>query len=180
MVDTWYRSGASLFDPWDGSHTLIASLLPGNTLLRLHFGISLIAWVTPQALDNQFDLTVEVQQGCCVGIITTIGDTTEAVPFATAPVSDAARPTQRWLYWRTIYPRWRDSMIFVGQTQALDYADLAEELDTHAQVVAPAMAPGQTLNVWLRTNSIYAAPWTTTAGTDIGRGAAWWGALVRS
>jgi hypothetical protein len=81
------------------------------------------------------------------GLVTTIGNGTEAVPNALSASGDAAPPTQRWLWWETRQP------VAVAIDQAagvMSWRDSGpqEAVDAKAQVLATGIPGGDTLNLW--------------------------------
>ena len=91
------------------------------------------------------------------GLVTTIGNGTEHVPDANTETSDAAPPTQRWLWWETRQPvvcsidnsagviAWRDS-------------GPQDRQDARGQVLAAGIPGGDTLNLWASWSGQYSLP----------------------
>lgn len=106
--------------------------------------------------------TVDVNQitsnPIIAGLVTTIGNGTEVPPDPVNSPSDAAPPTQRWLWWeeRQIIPiavdhaagiiTWRDS-------------GAQEPMDVRTQVLATGIPEGDFLNMWFSWASINHEVW---------------------
>jgi hypothetical protein len=127
---------------WAGGALLIGRLAAGQTYVRTHF-----RWGFYADTSLTTDLAAASANIFSMGLVTTIGDTTETVPNARTSTGDAAPPSRRWIYLETRAPvvtaidsagglaTWRDS-------------GSSERTDTRGQVLAPAMPGGSTLNLW--------------------------------
>jgi hypothetical protein len=100
-----------------------------------------------------------------MGLVTTIGNGSEAVPFPISDASDADPPTQRWLWWEQ-----RQAV-----TTAVDHAagvatwrdSGAQEVpDVKSQVLATGIPGGDTLNLWSSWQSALGA-WDPSGAVNI-------------
>jgi len=168
MGTNWSR-GIDATTSWLAGTNGLVSLSAGQTLLRVHF-----RWGFYADTATTTDLAFVSENLMTWGIVSTIGNGTETVPNARTGSGDAAPPSQRWVYWETRAPvvsaidstagivAWRDS-------------SSTEPTQTKGQILAPIMAPGDSLNVW----ASWAAPfnWDST-----GTGVLWYAfsALVKT
>jgi hypothetical protein len=107
-----------------------------------HFGWGFYGDTSTDANLQQVSQNLQV-----MGLVTTVGNGTEAVPNARTQSGNQAPPTQRWVYWEGRAPRlvahdssgllaiWADSG---GQ----------EPVETHGQVSGKTVPAGSTLNLW--------------------------------
>jgi hypothetical protein len=161
MAYVWNR-GTNTSDLWFANVNPIAAMSAGQTLVRCRF-----RWGFYADTSTMVDLTAVSTNIMSWGIVTTIGNGTETVPNARTAAGDASPPAQRWLYWETRAPiiasfdqaggvvTWRDS----GAT---------EETSTRGMVKAPAMAPGDQLNIWFSYAAAFS--WDPSGSTNVWTG----------
>lgn len=177
MTSHWIRgSNLAVGTPWSGQSYLLAQLPNGATLRRMHFGIDITAWITVNALDTQITLDQAISNGLDAGIVTVIGNGFEVVPFAVPPLADPAWPTQRWIWWASLFPRFNNWAPVAGQTYGFSATEQFDHNEDHAQVKAVGVGAGQFLDVWL-TVAGQIGPWTTVGGTDTAHIRFWWSLL---
>ena len=92
-MSTWVRSVQSDLSYASGS-SLIVSVPRGQTLVRTHFAWGFNGNTRSSAAVYDVERNIQV-----MGVVTTVGNGTEAVPNARTAAGDAAPPTQRWVYW---------------------------------------------------------------------------------
>lgn len=148
-MSTWVRTvQASL--PWSSSASKIASVPRGSTLIRIRFGWGF--WIDAPTGQDMIVLAMNIM---VLGIVTTVGNGTEAIPDPRINPGDQAPPTQRWLYWegRAAYLQAYDSADTV-----MVYRDSPpqEAVDIKAMVSAKTIPAGDTLNVWASWNPGFA------------------------
>lgn len=170
-TDTWTRQHLAP-SSWSVAKKswLLASLTAGQTLTRTRFAWWFVG-VTSQnvTLANVFGVPMSM------GLVTTIGPAGSDVPPDPINQSaDQAPPAQRWLW---LEDRWPTVAAWcaLGSVIAWESSPPQEPCDSHAQVKAPVMAMGSTLNVWLVYRS--SASWDTTGAAEV---AAYANLLVRS
>lgn len=165
MVFTWVRSQRG-----DGSwsttqqNVLIASLTAGQTLMR-----SRIYWGFSGYTSTDVDLRSQMANFLVSGLVTTVGNGTEAVPDILLHAGNASPPTQRWLFWEGRHPivgTWD------GNSETVTWRDsgVQEAPDVEGQVLATGLPTGDTLNVWWATKAEFS--W------DPGGGAVVWASIV--
>jgi len=88
------------------------------------------------------------------GLVTTIGDGTEAVPGPLTNPDDIAPPTQRWLWWEIRQPR---AIAIDAAGGVVSWTDSGgqEVTDVQTQVLATGIPGGDTLNVWFSWQSVF-------------------------
>ena len=158
MSATWIRTVQSDL-AWVNGHALIASLAAGETLLRVHLG-----WGFYGDTSTLTDLSVVSDNIQVFGVVTTVGNGTETVPNARTASTNAAPPTQRWIYWEARAPR---LVSYDGVAEQAIWHDSGpqERVDTEAQVAAAGIPGGDTLNVWASWAS--ARAWDPTGNTQL-------------
>jgi hypothetical protein len=177
MGSNWVRGFShDLTTPWGGGAFLLAQIPAGGTLRRIHFGLDITAWITVNAADNQHSIDVALSNPLLYGILSKVGNGTEALPAPDPPATDPSPPESRWLHWGAVFPvpqSWQPSApasyVFSGNAH-WDYKD------TKGQVKATAIPPGDFLDIWL----IYKGgdgDWLTVSGTDDAHCKAWWSLL---
>jgi len=136
---TWYRS-SGWFYAQSGS-ALLATLSAGQTLTRTRFNANVVAYG-----DGLVEALTLQGEGCHIGLVTTIGDGTEAVPSALEDLADADPPAERWLWWEA---RYLHMTVYTGGDQQLPLHSNgpAEPTDSRAQVLAPTMPAGDSLHL---------------------------------
>lgn len=144
---------------WTSGSSLIASVPRGSTLIRTHFGWGFNG--NTRATSALIDTSDNVQ---IMGIVTTVGNGTEAVPNARTEAGDAAPPAQRWIYWEGRAP---NVAAFPGGTDLVLWSDSGPQapVDTRGMVSAATIPAGDTLNVW----ASWAAggPWEANARVNL-------------
>lgn len=141
MTFTWTRVVQADL-PWTSGNHLLVAVPIGKTLMHVHFGWGFYANSSRYAA-----LTDVARNIMVMGVVTTVGNGTEAVPNPRTASGNAAPPQKRWLYWEGRAPTiaaldsdgdlalWRDS-----GAQA--------PVDIESQVSAAGISAGNTLNVW--------------------------------
>jgi hypothetical protein len=127
---------------WTQGTAKLASVPIGYTLLRVHFNWGFNGYAS--ALSEMGNSTNNVQ---VMGIVTTVGNGTEAVPNARTQSGNAAPPTQRWLYWEARAPR---VLTYNADAELVTFgaSDPGEPTQTKSMVSAKTVPAGSTLNVW--------------------------------
>lgn len=144
---------------WTSGHSLIDSVPQGSTLLRVHFGWGFNGNTRSSAAVYDVERNIQV-----FGIVTTVGDTTEAVPNARTASSDAAPPTRRWIYWEARAPHvvgWDSG----GDLVLWDDRGPQAPVDTKGMVSAKTIPGGDTLNVWASWAAVNA--WETNGRVNL-------------
>ena len=133
----------------------------GFTLRRIRW-----AWGFAGVTADTVDINATVTNHLIGGIVTTVGDGSEAVPNPVTTPVDVAPPTQRWLWWETRVPvpiavdhaagliTWRDS-------------GPQEVPDVGVNVLATGIPPGDFLNVWFSWASVLATDWDPSGSVDV-------------
>jgi hypothetical protein len=140
-MDTWVRTVLGDL-AWQSGHVQLAAVPRAYTLLRVHFQWGFEGYAS--ALSEFGNSTMNVQ---VMGICTTVGTGTEAVPNARTQSGNQAPPTQRWIYWEARAPvvkTYSEAAELVTYSSSL----AGEPTDTKAMVSAKTIPAGQTLNVW--------------------------------
>jgi hypothetical protein len=129
--------------PWAAGHQLLASVPSGDTIMRIRFGWGFEGYVSLTA--NLLAVSQNIQ---ILGLVTTVGNGTEAVPNARTASSDAAPPTQRWLWWEGRSPRPNIVASPTADVVWCSDSPRSEADDAKGQVLATGIPAGQTLNLW--------------------------------
>lgn len=159
MAFRWVRSqqGAGQFSTTQ-QNVLLASLVAGETLVRSRIFWGISGWTS-----TDVDLTSNMANWLASGIVTTVGNGTEAVPDVILHPGNAAPPTQRWLF---IESRHVTPTLWHADDRVAAWRDTGaqEPPDSKGEVLATGLPSGDTLNVW----------WTTKAEFSWdASGAAW-------
>jgi hypothetical protein len=141
MATNWRRVYVTSTD-WLGGTWWITAIPAGQTILRIRF-----SWTfyldSPVVTDMQ-NIAFNVMNW---GLVTTIGNGTEAVPDANTGTADPAPPTRRWLWWET-----RQAVVTAISEQAgvISWRDSGpqDRQDARGQVLATGIPGGDTLNLW--------------------------------
>lgn len=141
----------------------------GQTIIRVRFAWGFGGYtgtsVVPQAI---------MTRPMTLGLVTTIGNGSETVPDPVSASTDASPPAQRWLWWEQRAPTvvaWDPaSSVAVWQSSPPQ-----EAVDAKAQVRAPTMPGGDTLNLWVSYKSV--AAWDASGQAEVW---AYWAVLVKS
>jgi hypothetical protein len=157
-VNHWVRTVQSLLE-WASGNSLITRVPQGGTLLRTHFG-----WGFYGDISTAADLWLTATNLMVMGLVTTVGDGTEAPPDARLQASDQDPPSQRWIYWEGRAPR--IASIDDG-LQLVTWQDSGaqEAVDTKSMVSAKTVPSGETLGVWASWNP--AAGWDTSGQVNL-------------
>lgn len=117
---------------------------------------------TPFEVDLQSYAAIQIT----MGLVTTYGNGTEAVPNPVTQSNDQAPPANRWIYWET-RSAYVTAMSQGGGVVTWRDTGSTEETDTKAQVKAAAPPPGESLNLW--------ATWATSLdwSGDAGNSSIW-------
>lgn len=163
-MGTWVRSTGTSADYQVGTNYLLA-MDAGVTLLRVH-----LRWGIVGDTSLDVDYNAIEQNIISFGLVTTVGDGSEAVPNARSQSADQSPPTQRWTYWETrgIKPNYIDASS--GSVIWTDTGS-SEPTDTKGQVLATGIPGGDTLNLW----ASWAAPDAWDASGSV---AVWFGASI--
>lgn len=157
-MGTWVRSVQANLSFTSGN-ALIANIPRGSTLVRVHFGWGFYG--TTHATANPVHTANNLQ---VMGVCTTVGDGTEAVPNVRTQSADQSPPSGRWLWWEARAPvissydsgaeliSWRDSG---AQTP----------VDAKGMVSAKAIPAGDTLN--LRASWAAAFAWEANESNNL-------------
>jgi hypothetical protein len=160
-MTTWIRDTFTSSDYQVGTQ-LLASVAAGNTILRVH-----LTWGMAGDTDVDTDYAAVATNILTMGLVTTVGNGSEAVPNARTASADQVPPTQRWIYWETqgIRPNYIDASVgsvgWVGQAST-------DPRSTRGQVLATGIPGGDTLNLW--------ASWASPFAWDPSGSAMVWGA----
>jgi hypothetical protein len=141
MATNWHRVSNSSAD-WTGTWWIVA-MPAGATLLRTRFSWGFTVTADPLVADTsnmQFNTQI-------FGLVTTIGNGTEAVPDARLASGDAAPPTQRWIWWEHRAPV-ISAYSAAGGVVAWRDSGSQEIIDSRSQVLATGIPGGDTLNLW--------------------------------
>lgn len=168
MGTLWSRVWATE-EPWDVGSLPIASLSPGQTLARVHFGAR---WFGVTSSEQSMQTLAD--DFMAVGVVSQTSAHGSTPPNALTGAIDAAPPLERWLWWATtqmrpitIGPEHPDiSMWGTDVTSIID--------DTKGQVKANVPA-GQSLDVYISW-----APWSSSIWKTRGNvtGQMWASALI--
>lgn len=150
-VNHWVRSVMSSL-AWASGNSLITRVPRGGTLLRTHFG-----WGFYGDTSLTADLWQTANDLMVMGLVTTVGDGTEAPPDARVEAADQDPPAQRWIYWEGRAPRVATMDATAGIVTWQD-SGAQESVDSRSMVSAKEIADGDTLGVW--------ASWAPAAGWD--------------
>lgn len=150
-MGTWQRM-AYFGQPWQVGSAQLVSISPGDTLLRVHFGWG---WYGDSTATAALPTIAGNLQA--MGIVTTVGDGTEAVPNALTQSADQDPPTQRWIYWEVRAPK---IATYDATANLVTWQDSGaqEPVDTKGMVSAKTIPTGSFLNVW--------ASWAAQAAWD--------------
>lgn len=98
-----------------------------------------------------------------MGLVTTIGNGTEAVPDAFSQSGDVAPPTQRWIWWET---RAAVPIAIDNASNVITWTDSGaqEPVDVKVNVLATGIPGGDTLNLWARWS---AGTWDTSGNATV-------------
>jgi len=168
MSTFWARVWGTSFQ-WNVGNMGIVSLAPGESLVRVHFGIRFQGVTSNlqnmQALGEDF---------LAFGLVTISSVTGSTPPNALSAAGDANPPLERWLYWSTMQmkPRHIDGEVPGNMIWSTD--DTALVADSRGQVKANVPA-GQQLHVFLSWAPWFSGGWQTRG---IVTGNAWASALV--
>lgn len=159
------------------NHVGLVKLSPGQSVVRVLFGIKADGFWTTSGTSTQLDIQVSMSNATAFGLVTTIGNGGETPPDAWTAPQDALPPTQRWLF------RAVSSMSFLdmsgnASTWPVGFNSTFESCETEGQVLAPAMSPGLTLNLWLAISTPLGA-WSTPTPGDVAWYTAWWSVLTK-
>lgn len=132
----------------------------GGTVRRIRFG-----WGLQGFTEVTTDLHAVSVNPVFAGVVTTIGDGTEAVPSPLTTPDDVSPPTQRWLWWEIRQPRC-GSIDAAGNVVSWTDSGGQEVTDVQTQVKATGIPAGDTLNVWFSWNSVFGG-WDTTGQQQI-------------
>lgn len=151
-MGTWIR-GIQSGLAWTSGYNAFVGLPRGATLLRTHFG-----WGFGGDSASTANLTGISANLQAMGICTTVGDGTEAVPNARTQSSDQAPPTNRWIYWETRAPI---VATFDGTNDLVTWRDSGPQapVDSKGQVSAKSIPEGDSLNIW--------ASWAAAGDWDV-------------
>lgn len=148
MAFRWVRSqrGAGAFSSTQ-QNVLLASLVAGETLIR-----SRIFWGVSGMTGTSTHGSTMMANWLASGLVTTVGNGSEAVPDVILHPGNAAPPTQRWLYVESRHFR---PTVWSADSGVVVWADTGpqEPPDSKGEVLATGLPAGDTLNVW----------WTTKA-----------------
>lgn len=144
------------------SKAFLLGLPAGDSILRCRF-----AWGFGGATSAVVSPTSVQQNVMTMGLVTTVGNGTEAVPHPISQSTDQAPPTQRWLYWSTRAPV---CVSFDPSASSAVWQSTGpeEESSSKGQVLAPSnMGAGNTLNLWWT--------WVPVGSWDVsGLAQLWW------
>lgn len=153
----------------------MASLSPGQTLLRVRFGLKGDAFWTNSGTASQSDLQASMTNFTSFGIVTTVGIGTEPVPNpATSPL-DQNPPTSRYLYLATTTMS-LTSFSGTSSTWTMGFEYPFMDVSTEGMVKATGFVAPDTLNVWI-TIGTSAGAWTTPTVGDIAWYSYWYSLL---
>lgn len=121
----------------------LATLVEGETVVRIR-----IDWSATAVVSSYTDWGAALGLHYFGGVVTTIGDGTETAPKPYSDPSDVNPPSERWL--------WLDGRLWSTDAfsqsatgdDSLQTREPAQPSDIKAQILAPAMPAGETLNVW--------------------------------
>lgn len=163
MATEWIR-GWGKADSWATGNQLIASISPGDTLARVHFG-----WRATGVTSNEQESQALAEDFMAVGIVTQTSAHGSTPPNALTNANDANPPLERWLWWATTAMR---PAIMGSLTPDIMCwsTDITTVIDDTKGMVKANVPAGQTLGLYLTW-----APWTT-AGWQVRGDVAmnWW------
>lgn len=175
-MPTWTRNSFAGLN-YGRASVKIASLAPGNTILRVLFGIACSGFYTDNGTAGQGGIKGSLTNTTSFGLVTTVGPGTETPPSPVLQPGDAHPPTQRWLYLATAAPKltgWAGT----SSTWPVGFRDEWESQETEAQVLATGFTSPNTLNLWITMDTQGGAWFTPTAG-DIAWYDVWWSLLTK-
>ena len=163
-MGTWIRDTSTSFDYQVGTQ-LLTSINAGISLLRVH-----LRWGIVGNTSLDVDYQAISENIITLGLVTTVGNGSEAVPNARTQAADQVPPTQRWVYWETrgIRPTYVDASS--GSVGWIDTGS-SEPTDTKGQVLATGIPGGDTLNLWASWAS--PGPWDASGSVLV-----WFGASI--
>jgi hypothetical protein len=141
MPFEWFR-GTQAGLLWGVNGEILVQVLQGVTYSRARF-----RWGFYGDTSTSVDLNFVSQNLMSFGLVTTIGNLTEPVPNPRTQSGNQSPPAQRWLYWETRAPV-ITAIDAGGSLVTWQDSGSSELTDTRAQVKAPAMASGDSLNLW--------------------------------
>lgn len=122
----------------------LANLSAGQKIARTRFAWGFAGYTSLTVIP-----TAVMSQPMRMGLVTTIGPiATDSPPDPVTQYADQAPPAQRWLYMEERYPV-VSSWDAYGRTISWKHSEAQEDTDSRAQVIAPAMSSGNTLNLYL-------------------------------
>lgn len=158
-MTSWRRNTFTTVDIESGFNWEDA-IAAGNTYLRVHirWGFHLDAPITS-------DIQVLSQNLVTLGLVTTVGNGSEARPNArTDAWPDADPPTQRWIYWETLAPV-VTAIDEAAGVMTFSNSAHSEPTQTKGQVLATGIPSGDSLN--LSTSWASASTFDTTVNTAL-------------
>lgn len=155
----WHRV-ANQSSNYDIGTFWLAAIPSGSTVRRIRFG-----WGLQGFTEVTTDLHAVSVNPVFAGVVTTIGDGTEAVPSPLTTPDDVSPPTQRWLWWEIRQPRCA-SLDAAGNVASWTDSGGQEVTDVQTMVKATGIPGGDTLNVWFSWNAVFGG-WDTTGQQQI-------------
>lgn len=160
MAFRWIRSqrGAGTWSTTQ-QNVLLASLAAGETLIR-----SRIFWGVSGWTSTNTDVGTMMANWLASGLVTTVGNGTEAVPDVILHPENASPPTQRWVYVESRHVR---PTVFDATNRIAIWADTGpqEPPDSKGEVLATGLPAGDTLNVWWTTKAEFS--WDAEGGAIV-------------
>lgn len=147
----------------------MAILNPGQTLMRVHFGIRFTGVTT-----NEQNYAALLDDFLAFGVCTVSSATGGTAPDALTAATDHAPPLERWLYWGTL--QMRPLVMGTDHPDVMVWGTEATFNDADSKSMVRAnVGTGNTLQVFLTWS-----PWTTTAWHVGGpvQGQAWSSCLI--
>jgi hypothetical protein len=141
MSYDWFR-GIQAGLLWGASQIPLVSIPAGDSYVRCRF-----RWGFYADTSTSTDLAFVSQNLLTFGLVTTIGNLTEPVPNPRTQAGNQAPPAQRWLYWETRAPV-ITAIDAAGSLVTWQDSGSSEMTETQAQVKAPIMPSGDSLNLW--------------------------------
>jgi hypothetical protein len=173
----WTRGSLAGIDYGKASVPLVR-LVPGDSLLRVHYGIKMDGFWTAGGLPaTESALKAAMTNATSFGIVTVIGSGSEVPPSPVTHPGDVAPPTQRWVHLATSSPS-LTSFSGTSSTWTMGFSASWEDNDSESQVLATGFTAPNALDVWLSIDT-QGGPWSTPSGTDLAWYSVWWSVLAK-
>lgn len=158
-TSTWVRQSLSQ-STYSGGFFLLASIPNGSTYRRIRWSWGFVGDTASHAA-----MIYTYENVLQAGLVTVIGNGTETPPFPISNPTDAAPPTQRWVWWEGRQPVVSSIDAAAGVIGWRDSGP-QEIPDVKVNVLATGIAPGNNLDLFFSWESFTGA-WDATGGMSL-------------